>query len=328
MANSRTPGPIRLVPTSKDHAQRARPPGPVQTSHAAAGPARQASVIPAEIAAMAQGDSKALSAAGRLQQGRRGVLVEALMDEAGEPKRYHLGRQLLVKMNALSDKQLDALAALHEDDLHTGGLGSDAWYDLLDMGSSAGGKVFRDALLDLVGEIRDCVESGLASAVGRGLGGGGMDIQGTLGQLYAARTLRTRFPGARLRFEVMEVGREIDIQMLHNGRKIDVEVKTNLGAKPSVDKGQIGKDLFNHAADRWENMLYLYAPQQASRLGQVKNAMLRVLDQAAAAVKASKADPYQETLIKELKIHKMTIEDAKKILKQRFIRGLVGTYTC
>jgi hypothetical protein len=61
------------------------------------------------------------------------------------------------------------------------------------------------------------------------------------------------------------------------GRTVDVEVKTNLGLEPTVSNAQIYKDLERHIGDRWADMLYLYAPQQAGNTAAVERAMLRQL---------------------------------------------------
>jgi hypothetical protein len=187
-------------------------------------------------------------------------------------------------------------------------MGIHGWADLLDVDS-----VIRDDLLELVADVEGSVDDGLDLAVKRGLSGG-KNVQGTLGHFYAARTLKERFPGARFRFELPGVRREIDIEMSYQGRLIDVEVKTNLGLEPSVSNGQIRKDLEKHIGDRWENMLYLYAPQQAGNLAGVERAMLRALQ-----------------VLDNEKLLPMALADAKTLLEARFVASppwkLVDVFT-
>ena len=203
-----------------------------------------------------------------LLRGGHEDLAAEIMDAPEELTALHP----LELASELSPKQIDGLAAIKRAEIDFGGtLGVREWTDILDLDHD-----FRDDLLDLVADVEGAVDDGLDLAVKRGLSGG-KNVQGTLGHLYAARTLKERFPGARFRFELPDVGREIDIEMSYQGRRVDVEVKTNLGRRPSVNNAQIEKDLELHIGDRWENMQYLYAPEQAGNLAQVERAMLRAL---------------------------------------------------
>lgn len=181
-------------------------------------------------------------------------------------------RGQLEQIAQLSDHQADGLAALKRVEADLGGDVGGQWHEVLDLTAD-----FRNPMLDLVADIERSVDGGLDLAIKRGVTGNHNDIQGTLGHLFAARTLRDRFPGARFRFELHAPRREIDIQMHLGGRQIDVEVKTNLGLEPTVNNTQIYNDLERHIGDQWADMLYLYAPQQAGNTAAVERAMLRNL---------------------------------------------------
>jgi hypothetical protein len=192
----------------------------------------------------------------------------------------------LEKVGELTPKQVDGLAAIKRAEIDMGGeMGINDWTDVLDLHPN-----FRNDLLDLVAEVHGSVTDGLDVAIKRAFGGG-YNVQGSLGHFYAARTMAQRFPGARFRFELPALEREIDVEMQYMGRRIDVEVKTNLGVKPTVSNSQIYKDLERHAADRWADMLCLYAPQQSGNLAQVERGMMRNLERLAADGKLPPAGP-------------------------------------
>jgi hypothetical protein len=219
--------------------------------------------------AVASGSPRAQRGLDMLLRGGHEDLVTEIMDMPDEVTTLHQ----LELAGELTPQQADGLAAIKRAEIDFGGeMGVHDWTDVLDLPPG-----FRNDLLDLVAEVEGAVDDGLDLAVKRGLAGG-TNVQGTLGHFYAARTLQNRFPGARFRFELPDVGREIDIEMSYQGRRVDVEVKTNLGSEPSVNDSQIEKDLASHIGDRWEDMLYLYAPQQAGRLADVQRAMLRALE--------------------------------------------------
>ena len=266
-----------------------------------------------EIAAMMAATGVAgggVAAAGEVQAlaeelVKRGAskLVEEVLDELAEYPEE--ARAVLRRLKRLSDRQLAGLDAIREADRATHGVVE--WQEVLDMPSA-----FRNDLLDLVADVKDSVRNGLAEAVARGMRANSTDIQGVLGHFYAARTLKSRFPGALLDFEFEAVGREIDIRVVDKGRVIDVEVKTNLGVAPSVDTGQIANDLARHAADGWQDMLYMYAPQQSGNIERVQRAMVRLLKDPDVAQAISAAG--------------MTTDAAEKTLLQRFIDGMVSTF--
>ena len=235
---------------------------------------------------------------------------DKLVDDVLEDMDAHpdLAEHYLRRLQRLSDKELGALEAIRQADDATGGLGAGrTWFDVLDLPPA-----FRRDLLALVADVKDSVRNGLAEAVGRGLRANATDVQGVLGHFYAARTLKARYPGAMFDFEVPGIGREIDIRMTHKGRVIDVEVKTNLGIEPSIDDVQIARDLARHAADGWNDMLYLYAPQQSGNVVRVQNAMLRLLE-----------TPEVTQALAALGIDLAT---AQKTLTARFAQGLVALF--
>ena len=182
------------------------------------------------------------------------------------------------------------------------------------MGRSVGlDLAWRDELLALTAQLYRFVDEGLDAALKRGLQGPGTNIQGILGHFYAARTLRQQIPGARFRFEIPAPNREIDIQVLVGGRRIDVEVKTNLGLEPTINRRQIRRDLIRHIDDQFQDMLYLYAPQQSGNLQQVEEAMLRALQH-----------PTVQAAWQQQGISLATVETW---LRQRFTQGLVSTFS-
>jgi hypothetical protein len=251
--------------------------------------------------AVAAGEVQAL--AEELVKRGAGKLVEEVLDELEEFPED--ARAILRRLKRLTDRQLGGLDAIREADLTTHGVVQ--WQEVLDMPAA-----FRNDLLDLVADVKDSVRNGLAEAVARGMRANSTDIQGVLGHFYAARTLKAHFPGALLDFEFETVGREIDIRVVDKGRVIDVEVKTNLADAPSVDTGQIANDLARHAADGWQDLLYMYAPQQSGNIDRVQRAMVRLLQDPVVAQAVSAAG--------------MTADSAQKTLLQRFIDGMVTTF--
>jgi hypothetical protein len=202
-----------------------------------------------------------------LLRGSHDDLVAEIMDMPGKASRLHP----LELVSELTPKQIDGLAAIKRAQIDFGGeMGGHDWAHILDLD-----REFRNDLLDLVADVEGVVDDGLDIAV-KQVFSGNRKVQGTLGHFFAARTLKNRFPGARFRFELRGVRREVDIEMNYQGRRIDVEVKTNMEGEPSVNNWQIEKDLEKHIGDRWENMLYLYSPQ-AGNLAEVERAMLRAL---------------------------------------------------
>jgi hypothetical protein len=117
------------------------------------------------------------------------------------------------------------------------------------------------------------------------------DPQAGLGELLAARTVIQRYGGRDLRLGLLthrQVGgrniwREFDINAMINGRRVQVEVKTNLNQayRPSFAKRQIIKDLVEHAPQQYNSLIYLYHPHVAANLESlVRKRMLKLIDAA------------------------------------------------
>jgi len=147
-------------------------------------------------------------------------------------------RRRFEQIGDLTDEQAEGLAVIQRLD-ETGDIGlRETWAEVLDLPSGWG-----DELMELTAQVYRFVDDGLDLAIKRGLSGGtGTNVQGTLGHLYAARTLQQRYLGARFRFELPGPNREIDIQISVGGRRIDAEVKTNLGLEPTINERQIQRD--------------------------------------------------------------------------------------
>jgi hypothetical protein len=124
-------------------------------------------------------------------------------------------------------------------------------------------------------------------------------VQGSLGQLYAGRTLLGQPHNARgLRFEWAAVRREYDIVADVAGGQLHAEVKTNLPnlegkVRASKDAEQMAKDLVNHAGTGYTDLLYLYHPNVAGDLPGVRVRMLRLFDEPGlqSALRARGIDP-------------------------------------
>jgi hypothetical protein len=243
---------------------------------------------------------------GRLLRGGHSKLLNEIKSELA-PHSPDLARQRLDQIGSLTDQQAEGLATIERAG-RLGDLGPRDWGDVLDLHPN-----WRGDLLDLTAQVQHSVDSGLDLAIRRGLQGPGTNIQGALGHFYAARTLLARFPGSRLRFEIEATSREIDIQVSTQGRTIDVEVKTNLGNAPSIAERQIRRDLIRHLGDQFQDMLYLYAPQQAGNLQAVRNAMLEALN--------------HPTVQAAMQQNGIALATAQGWLQQRFAQGLVGTFS-
>lgn len=152
-----------------------------------------------------------------------------------------------------------------------------AWTDVLDELQTWTG-LDRSEFLRLMGDVGPHVADGLDDVIAGIFSRSASQsnamitgVQGSFGQLYAARTLIRRYGATGLRFEVTEISgglrREVDI--LFGNRR--VEVKTNLGGVASFNEWQITKDLSSHAGSRYDNLLYLYHPsvgqQEIQRIG-------------------------------------------------------------
>ncbi len=253
------------------------------------------------------GSPRAQAGFDRLVRGGHHSVIDDLVEDV-LPHDPALARRRFEQIGDLTDEQAEGLAVIQHLD-ETGDIGlRTTWGEVLDLDPA-----WCDDLLELTAQIHRSVDSGLDAALKRGLQGPGTNVQGTLGHLYAARTLQGQFPGARFRFEVPGPSREIDIQMSWSGRTVDVEVKTNLGLEPTINELQIRRDLIRHVGDQFQDMLYRYAPQQAGNLQEVRDAMLSALQH-----------PTVQAALQQWGISMTT---AETWLRQRFAQGLVDTFS-
>ncbi|MCP4259944.1 MAG: hypothetical protein GY774_20885 [Planctomycetes bacterium] len=242
----------------------------------------------------------------RLLRGRHNNVIDDLMEDV-LPNNTALARRRFEQVGNLTDEQAEGLAVIQRLD-DTGDIGlRTTWGEVLDLDSA-----WRGDVLELTAQVHRFVDDGLDLALKRGLQGPGSNVQGALGHLYAARTLQQQFPGARFKFEVPGPNREIDIQVSVGGRQIDVEVKTNLGLEPTISSRQIRRDIIRHIDDQFQDMLYLYAPQQAGNLHRVEDGMLRALQHT--SVRAA------------LQQRGISIATAENWLRHRFAQGMVGIF--
>jgi hypothetical protein len=242
----------------------------------------------------------------RLLRGRHHNVIDDLVEDV-LPNSPALARRRFEQIGDLSDEQAEGLAVIQHLD-ETGDIGvRTSWAEVLDFDLA-----WKHELLELTAQIHRFVDEGLDLALKRGFQGPGTNVQGTLGHLYAARTLQQRFPGSRFRFEIPAPNREIDIQVSVGGRMIDVEVKTNLGLEPTIARNQIRRDLIRHIDDRFQDILYLYAPQQSGNLQQVEDAMLSALR--------------HSTVQTALQQRGISVATAETWLRQRLTQGLISTF--
>jgi len=218
----------------------------------------------------------------RLQEGQHTHLLEEMAEIAEHKVALHNRRAS--QLAQLTDKELNGLeqiARLESEYVDWG----DTLENLLQW--SAGD---RADLLGLVADIGPHTTSGLddvlrgvlsrkVKEVGKMVEG----VQGSWGQLYAARTLVKDYGARGSHFEVSATRREIDIVAQTPFGRLHVEVKTNLEnlageAEASFEKEQIIKDLVAHAHGDYKDLLYLYHPDVADQLPGLGQRMLRLFD--------------------------------------------------
>ena len=243
----------------------------------------------------------ALHAQRLAEASRAGNLAQlglARLRESGHTKLLAELQEIAAHNPALLDQRASQLARLTDRELtgleQIARLESERidWGDALDALASWSASDRAD-LLGLIGDVGPHAGEGFESVIrgilGRNSAGSGAfitGVQGSWGQLYAAKTLVGR--GARnLRFEIMEFSgalrRDVDIIADINGRSVRVEVKTNLQslgsgglAQASADWGQIGKDLANHASTGYQDLLYMYHPSVQGQLPGLGQRMLEL----------------------------------------------------
>jgi hypothetical protein len=255
------------------------------------------------LEAAVAGDVRAERGLQRVLEGRHDRLLDEILEDM-LPHDPRVAAETLARVGTLNEEQARGLSILHRisDQLPSGLTWGDAF--LL-------GPAHRNELLELVARVHPSLDGteGLAQLMGRALSGPGTNVQGTLGHLWAARTLQRRYPGARMRFEVPLPGREIDIRLTTGGRTIDVEVKTLL--TPAPHPAQIRKDLLRHLDDRFADLIYLFEPNGAS-LHAVRDGMLDAL-----------AHP---DLTAALHARGISPATAEQWLRQRLAGDLLGTF--
>jgi hypothetical protein len=246
---------------------------------------------------LAERVSKAAEAAlERLRKGGRRQLLEELeeFEEAGRRLRRQrrpaeAARQLAARdrlaaqLGELGDKELDGLEQLARLAEDRGGfnwevaldLPSSDRADLLTLVDDVAGRLPHGNLAGLEDVLRNLLERQVRKA-----GRVEFAVQGSWGQLYAARTLIEDFGATALEFEAVRPHRTVDVVANLPGRgRISVEVKTNLAEEASFVERQLLRDLTEHARSGYADLLYLYHPDVAGQLPELGQRMLQLFDQ-------------------------------------------------
>ncbi|WP_329245964.1 hypothetical protein OG223_11160 [Streptomyces sp. NBC_01478] len=183
--------------------------------------------------------------------------------------------QLAVRLDDLTDRQLSGAEEIARRARET--------YDWQDVWRfpAAG----RDDLLEVVGELTERLGNrqldGLQHPLRTLLAerGTGKVFQGTMGELYAARSLAAEFHATALEFQRTRAGRRVDIIAELPGRgRVSVEVKTNLTGPAGYLRTQLVNDLVAHAATGYTDLLYLYHWDSAGELPALGERMIRHFD--------------------------------------------------
>ena len=260
---------------------------------------------------------RAQHALDRLLRRNEEGMVNSLIDHLAGDKGLISDQDVVLALEeiaGMSDGELDGMAALKRYMDRAGPLGDfPEWHEILFTEPER-----RHNLLELVAGLRDpanpadlVVRSGMDDVVNEALREG-TNIEGGLGHLEAARSLLRDFPGARFRFEDIQlaggVRRDVDIviEMDMAGRHVDVEVKGYRATTGlSHVRGQVSKDLLRHLADPggpWTDLLWRFPdPANASRIPTIE----RIFDQELAKLAA------------EGKLT-MPLADAQAALRSRF----------
>ncbi len=235
-----------------------------------------------------RGSPRAQHALDRLLRRDQEGMVDSLIDHLAGDRGLISDRevvQALEEIAGMSDGELDGMAELKRYLDRAGPHGDfPQWDEILFTEPER-----RHNLLELIAGLRDpanpadlVVRSGMEDVVNATLRHGA-NIQGGLGHLEAARSLLRDFPGARFRFEDIQlaggVRRDVDIvvEMDLAGRQVDVEVKSYQASTGLGDikvRRQISKDLERHLADPggpWADLLWRFPdPGYASQLPRVE----------------------------------------------------------
>lgn len=190
--------------------------------------------------------------------------------------------RLAARLGELSDREMSGLEHLARIAEDTGGF---AWDSALDLAAGdradllllvddVAGRLPGGNLVGIEDVLRNMLERNVAKA-------GRMEhaVQGGWGELYAARTLIEDLGGTSLEFQAPRTDRIVDILADLPGRgRVSVEVKTNLAGPASFNEAQIVKDLTEHAATGYTDLIYLYHPSVAAELPDAGQRMLRLFD--------------------------------------------------
>jgi hypothetical protein len=193
--------------------------------------------------------------------------------------------RLAARISELGDKELDGLEQLARLGESTGAVN---WESALDLPAADRAELLT-LLDDVAGRLSqgnlDGIEDVVRNMLERYVGKAGQfefAVQGSWGQMYAARTLISEFGATALEFEAPRPGRVVDIVATLPGRgQVTVEVKTNLEGEASFVERQVISDLALHASTGYEDLLYLYHPDVAGQLPGVGQKMLLLFDQPA-----------------------------------------------
>jgi len=219
-------------------------------------------------------------------------------------------RQRLRVIKDLTDHEFDGLKAIKE--LERGKLID--WEDFIDLNPQGSRLV-----LDVVADIHPYTQSGLDRVLFEFLAKGGgrtvNEIQGSLGELLAARDALRRYMGYnRISFQVEQPGRVFDILLQGGGPDIQIEVKTNLPgargrAKATFKQEEAEWDIIHHASDGYQHLHYLYHPE----VGQGE------LDRVARLFDKLFDDPRIQTRLKAMGIN--DVNAAREAFKQQVEHG-------
>jgi hypothetical protein len=261
-----------------------------------------------EIAARISAAAEA--ALGRLRSGGRSQLLAELeeFEEAArratrEGRAADAARQLAARdrlaarLGELGDKELDGLEHIARIGEERGLVNWDAALDLapadraelLTLVDDVAGSLPLGKLTGIEDVLRNLLERNVSKA-----GQLELAVQGSWGQLYAARTLVRDLGATALEFEAARPGRVVDIIADLPGKgRVSAEVKTNLGEAASMVEHQVINDLVTHAPTDYGDMLYLYHPSVAGQLPELGQKMLALFDQPElpALLKAAGTDP-------------------------------------
>jgi hypothetical protein len=223
---------------------------------------------------------RAVSGLDRLAKGGRTQLLEDLAEFPATTR-----EALAAIVDGLTEKELDGLERYAR--LGQQGKGRLDWTtDLLGL-APADRRQFLELLADVAAKVPESANEGLESVVRaiynrtvRTAGQTEFAVQGSLGELYAARTLIDDYKATRLAFQQLEPHRTVDIVADLPGVTAKVEVKTNLAGEASFVEREVLQDLVNHASTGYDDLIYLYHWSVKGELPGIGQRMLGLFDTA------------------------------------------------